>query len=72
MIRCVPDHFAFFQGFNMPFKSLRSSIDLFERKRPQVVASQSVDYRSGGKRQSPVPDTKLPRAQFQCQKMDAN
>ncbi len=56
----------------MPFKSLRSSIDLFERKRPQVVASQSVDYRSGGKRQSPVPDTKLPRTQLQCQKMDAN
>ncbi len=72
MIRCVPDHFAFFKALIMPFKSLRSSIDLFERKRPRFVASQSVDYRSGGKRQCRLLHTKLPRTQLQGQKMDAN
>ncbi len=71
MIRCVPDHFAFFRALIMPFKSLRSSIDLFERNGPRFVASQSVDYRSGGKRHPRFLHTKLPRTQLQCQKMDA-
>ena len=53
MIQCVPDHLRLFQGFLiMPFKIFAVEASIYLRQRPWFVASQSVDYRSGGKRQS--------------------
>ena len=70
MIRRVPDHFALFQGLIIPFRSLRSSIDLFERMRPQVCSQSSSGLSLGAiHTNTRLLQAKLARTQFQSQKV---